>query len=87
MLVQSHAGIIQLLPALPKDWATGEVKGLKARGGFVIDMKWQNNELISALIYSEQGRNCHIRYKDKLIEITIERGESKTLNSSYFKLE
>lgn len=87
MLIQSHTGSIHLLPALPKEWATGEFKGLKARGGFVLDMKWQNNKLITAAIYSEQGGNCRIRYEDKLIEITIEKGKSKTLNPSHFKLK
>jgi len=86
MLIQSHAGIVQLLPALPKDWATGEVKGLKARGGFVVDMKWEKGKLVSAKIYSEQGKECKVRYKNKDIEIAIEKGKSKMLDSSSFKL-
>jgi alpha-L-fucosidase 2 len=61
MLVQSHDGAIHLLPALPDRWAEGEVKGLKARGGFEIDMKWSGGELVAATVRSSLGGNCRIR--------------------------
>lgn len=61
MLVQSHAGEIYLLPALPKAWPTGKVTGLKARGGFEVDMEWENGQLTKAVVYSELGGNCRIR--------------------------
>jgi len=61
MLLQSHAGEIHLLPALPKAWAEGSVKGLKARGGFVVDMDWNSNRLIAASIRSEHGGTCRVR--------------------------
>lgn len=67
MLVQSHAGEIHLLPALPQAWHTGHVKGLKARGGFVIDMEWKNGKLTKAMIHSTLGGNCRIRTNDKMI--------------------
>ena len=73
LLLQSHTGIIELLPALPSNWKTGSVKGLKARGGFAVDIKWKDNKLISASIYSEQGKNGRIKYKNKIIEIAIKR--------------
>ena len=49
MLIQSHNNVIRLLPAVPAEWSRGEVKGLCARGGFVIDMKWNDNKLIEAM--------------------------------------
>ena len=66
MLLQSHDGAIQLLPALPSKWAEGEVKGLKARGGFTIDIKWQNSKITKLVIYSSLGGNCRIRTNEEL---------------------
>jgi alpha-L-fucosidase 2 len=61
MLVQSHDGAIHLLPALPSAWKSGNVKGLKARGGFLVDIRWVNAELARATIKSSIGGNCRIR--------------------------
>lgn len=66
MLLQSHAGSIRLLPALPRKWTAGSVKGLCARGGFEIDISWEENKLEQALIKSRLGKNCRISTEEPL---------------------
>ncbi|MBE9600207.1 glycoside hydrolase N-terminal domain-containing protein [Pedobacter sp. MC2016-24] len=64
MLLQSHDGALYLLPALPDNWASGEIKGLVARGGFVVDITWKNKEITQLKIQSRLGGNCRLRISD-----------------------
>ncbi|WP_316816681.1 glycoside hydrolase family 95 protein [Pedobacter nyackensis] len=69
MLLQSHQGYIELLPALPVEWPDGEIKGMVARGGFVVDMAWKGGKLTTAKIYARNGGVCKVKYKDSIKSI------------------
>ncbi|MGI6572305.1 MAG: glycosyl hydrolase family 95 catalytic domain-containing protein [Fermentimonas sp.] len=64
MLLQSHLGEIEILPALPDKYPTGEVKGLRARGGFVVDIKWDEGKLVNVKVKSNNNNTCKLRYKN-----------------------
>ncbi|MGC9943883.1 MAG: glycoside hydrolase family 95 protein [Verrucomicrobiota bacterium] len=76
MLLQSQDGTIHLLPALPDDWKRGSVSGLRARGGFQVDMTWQDGKLTSATIHSDLGEPCTVNYGGKLVNLKLKRGKS-----------
>lgn len=68
MLIQSHQGYIELLPALPTAWKSGEVKGLCARGGFEVDMKWVDGKMVSYRVYSKTGGTARLKYQENVWE-------------------
>ena len=78
MLLQSHAGYIQLLPALPDVWFEGSVSGLKARGNFEISINWTNGKIKQATIKSIAGKPCRIRTSQP---ITISKGNKEVAKS------
>jgi alpha-L-fucosidase 2 len=61
MLMQSHEGVIDVLPALPKEWSTGRFRGVCARGAFELDMKWNAGKVASVEVLSKQGQTCRIK--------------------------
>lgn len=69
MLIQSHEEEIQILPVLPKSWVNGYIKGLRARGGFEVDIFWNNNKPVKVVIYSKKGGMCKIRIGSVIKEI------------------
>jgi alpha-L-fucosidase 2 len=80
MLLQSQTGEIELLPALPKEWPNGSIKGLCARGGFVVDLEWKNGILTLAKIHNHSGSAATVRYDNRTILFTIARGKVVTLD-------
>jgi alpha-L-fucosidase 2 len=78
MLLQSHVKendtyVLQILPALPKEWPTGEIKGLRARGGFVVDISWKNSKLTKLKIRTEIGGTFSVQYNNKQISKTLSK--------------
>ena len=69
-------GFIQLLPALPDAWEEGTVEGLCARGGFEVDITWENGKLKEAVILSKAGEPCLVRYGAHILSFKTKKGKS-----------
>jgi alpha-L-fucosidase 2 len=83
MLMQSHDGAIHFLPALPDAWKSGSITGLKARGGFEVDLKWENGEIASAVIKSDLGGNCRLRSYTPLTGKGLKKANGENPNEFY----
>lgn len=86
MLLQSHAGEIELLPALPEEWSQGQVKGLKARGAFEVDITWSSGRLARATIHAARGGACRVRFGERVAEFSTHAGEVLALDSELGRL-
>jgi alpha-L-fucosidase 2 len=79
MLLQSRDDLIELLPALPDAWQDGRVTGLRARGGYELDIEWKSGKLIAATLKSKLNGNCTIRYGSKSIQLKTKAAKSYSL--------
>ena len=79
MLLQSHAGEIELLPALPKAWPNGSVRGLRARGGFTVDIEWKDGKVVAANLHNLKGNPCSVKINGTTKPIRSAKGETTKL--------
>jgi alpha-L-fucosidase 2 len=87
MLLQSHDGAIHVLPALPTAWKNGSIRGLKARGGFEVDMRWENGLLKELKIVSKLGGNARIRtYQELLLPGAKKAGDGSGQSNTFYEL-
>jgi alpha-L-fucosidase 2 len=77
MLLQSHEDVLDVLPALPSSWQSGSVKGLRARGGFVVDLSWELGVLRSAVVTATRPGPCWIHYRGATVAFDIGAGDSR----------
>ena len=82
MLLQSHAGTVDLLPALPTDpaYGCGHFYGLRARGGVTLDAAWQNGRVTSCTLHAEHDTTVRLRVGDELIPVPLTANEPRTLD-------
>jgi alpha-L-fucosidase 2 len=86
LVVQSHGGLIRVLPALPTQWPAGELRGIRCRGGWSVDLSWRDGELSSLTIRSdraEQARTVPVRYAGRTEELTLKPGEEAHFGPSF----
>jgi alpha-L-fucosidase 2 len=81
MLLQSQRGEVHLLPALPSSWANGSVRGLRARGGYTVDIRWHGGALESAAIRADRSGTVRIRYGRHVAEHAVAAGRSLAVSA------
>ncbi len=87
ILLQSHENEIHLLPALPKDWPSGKISGLRARGGYEVSEEWKEGKLVVATLKNVSGSGkMPVRYGDKVVELSLKPGESCKLDAALRKI-
>lgn len=87
MLLQSHMGFIQLLPALPDAWKNGSVSGLRAKGNFEVSMTWNDGTLTEAVIVSNAGEPCTVHYAGKEVKFKTKKGKTYRVSVNGGKLK
>lgn len=87
MLLQSQGGELHLLPALPRSWRSGAVKGLRARGGYEVDMRWAGGRLQAATVraVAGDGGRVKLRHGAGLVEIDLAPGQARRLDAAQFR--
>lgn len=78
MLLQSHGGLLRLLPALPSEWPDGKFRGLCARGGFEVDADWADGKLTAVRIRSERGGACRVKLDGEIRQVRVSPGDEWT---------
>jgi alpha-L-fucosidase 2 len=84
MLLQSHDGVLHLLPALPAAWKDGSVSGLRARGGYEVDMAWRDGRVTSATVRAKPGNGTgtvQVRMGAKTVNLKLKQGEARELGA------
>ena len=84
MLLQSHNGVIRILPALPAAWPDGSIKGLRARGGFEVDIEWENGIMTTTTIHAYADNKCFVKYKDNVVNLELKKGDIIILNEQLY---
>ena len=84
MLLQSHGGVINLLPALPAAWKDGSISGIRARGNYTIDMAWHRGKLSRLVIRAGQAGSCRVRYQGHEVSLKVKQGRNDFTNDHRF---
>jgi alpha-L-fucosidase 2 len=84
MLIQSHRDVIHLLPALPAAWRSGSIRGLRARGGFEVNLAWHEGKLLSATLLNSRSVRAEVRYGNRTISLQVQANHPTPLSTLSF---